>query len=257
LGTEFIHPRGELASFEAQRNAAGNQPLLELQSVSAGYGAARVLHDLSLSVRAGETLVVIGRNGVGKTTLIETIIGMTTFQSGEIRLNGQRIETMEAYKRNRLGIGWVPQEREVFPSLTVRENLTVVERHGHWNLRRIYDLFPRLEERQNNFGNQLSGGEQQMLAIGRALMTNPSLLLLDEPVEGLSPLVAMELLRAIERMRIEGNLAIVLVEQKYDIALAHSNRCVVLDHGRVVHTGPSSELLGNQELVGKLLAFGT
>ncbi len=227
--------------------------MLELRQVCAGYGAARVLHDMDLSVRRGETLVVIGRNGVGKTTLLETIIGLTTHQSGEIWFDGRRIDAEPAYRRNRLGIGWVPQEREVFTSLLVEENLTVVARPGLWNLKRVYDLFPRLAERRKNYANQMSGGEQQMLALGRALMTNPSLLLLDEPVEGLAPLIVKEMLTAIERMRREGDMTVVLVEQKYDLALAQSERCVVLDHGAVVHSGPSAELLGNQALIDKLL----
>jgi branched-chain amino acid transport system ATP-binding protein len=231
----------------------GTEALLDLRKVCAGYGPARVLHDMELTVRRGETLVVIGRNGVGKTTLIETIIGLTTHHSGEIWFDGKRIDAEPAHRRNRLGVGWVPQQREVFPSLMVEENLTVVARAGTWNLERIYGLFPRLKERRGNYGNQLSGGEQQMLALGRALMTNPSLLLLDEPVEGLAPLIVKEMLIAIERMRRESDMAIVLVEQKYDLALAQSERCVVIDHGAVVHSGPSKELLGNQPLIDKLL----
>jgi branched-chain amino acid transport system ATP-binding protein len=230
------------------------QALLDLRKVCAGYGSARVLHGLDLSVNRGETLVVIGRNGVGKTTLIETIIGLTTFHSGEIWFDGKRIDAAPAYRRNRLGIGWVPQQREVFPSLTVEENMTVVRQPGDWHLERVYGLFPRLKERRGNYGDQLSGGEQQMLALGRALMTNPALLLLDEPIEGLAPLIVQEMLAAIERMRRESDMAIVLVEQKYDLALAQSERCVVIDHGAVVHSGPSAELLGNQPLIDKLLS---
>jgi branched-chain amino acid transport system ATP-binding protein len=226
---------------------------LELRKVCAGYGPARVLHDMELSVRRGETLVVIGRNGVGKTTLIETIIGLTTHHSGEIWFGGKRIDAEPAHRRNRLGVGWVPQQREVFPSLTVQENLTVVARAGTWNVERVYGLFPRLKERRGNYGNQLSGGEQQMLALGRALMTNPSLLLLDEPVEGLAPLIVQEMLAAIERMRREADLTIVLVEQKYELALAQSERCVVIDHGSVVHRGASAELLADPSLVDRLL----
>jgi branched-chain amino acid transport system ATP-binding protein len=233
--------------------AAGSAPLLEVRGLCAGYGRARVLHDLELSVRRGETLVVIGRNGVGKTTLLETLIGLTTHQAGEIRFDGRRIEALPAHRRNRLGIGWVPQQREVFPSLTVEENLSVVARAGAWNVARVYALFPRLKDRRRNRGNQLSGGEQQMLALGRALMTNPSLLLLDEPVEGLAPLIVQEMMLAIDRMRQESEMAIVLVEQKYDLALAHSERCAVIDHGSVVHSGRSDELLGNQPLIDRLL----
>ncbi|MFA5682439.1 MAG: ABC transporter ATP-binding protein [Hydrogenophaga sp.] len=229
-------------------------PLLQIRRLCAGYGEARILHDLDLDVYKGETLVVIGRNGVGKTTLIETIIGLTTYHAGEILFDGQAIEKWPAYRRNRLGIGWVPQSREVFPSLTVEENLEVAGRRGGaWHKDRVWELFPRLKERRGHYGNQLSGGEQQMLALGRALMTGPQLLLLDEPVEGLAPLIVVEMMQAIERMRRESQMTIVLVEQKYDLALAHSERCVVIDHGTVVHTGPSQELLGHQALIDELL----
>lgn len=230
-------------------------PLLELRQVSAGYGAARVLHGLSLYIRHGETLVVIGRNGVGKTTLVETIIGLTSHHAGEILLDGQPIQKQAPYLRNRAGIGWVPQQREVFPSLTVEENLRVVSRGGEWTVERVYQLFPRLQERRGNYGDQLSGGEQQMLALGRALMTNPRLLLLDEPVEGLAPLVVIEMLDAIERMRSASNMAILLVEQKYELALARSERCLVIDHGTVVHQGPSAEFLASPLLIDQFLGL--
>lgn len=227
--------------------------LLELRQVCAGYGAARVLHDLQLHVARGETLVVIGRNGVGKSTLIETVVGLTSHQAGEIWLNGRRIDALPAHARNALGVGWVPQEREVFRTLTVEENLRVVARAGAWTMPKVLELFPRLGERLRNLGGQLSGGEQQMLAMARALMTNPQLLLLDEPVEGLAPLVVQEMFRAIERMRDSGDMSIVLVEQKWDLALAHSDRCVVIDHGSVVHESASEALLANQPLIERLL----
>ena len=227
--------------------------LLELRQVCAGYGAARVLHDLQLHVARGETLVVIGRNGVGKSTLIETVVGLTSHQAGEIWLNGRRIDALPAHARNELGVGWVPQEREVFRTLTVEENLRVVARAGAWTMPKVLELFPRLGERLRNLGGQLSGGEQQMLAMARALMTNPQLLLLDEPVEGLAPLVVQEMFRAIERMRDSGDMSIVLVEQKWDLALAHSDRCVVIDHGSVVHESASEALLANQPLIERLL----
>ena len=227
--------------------------LLSLRGVSAGYGAARVLHGLNLEVARGETLVIIGRNGVGKSTLVETIVGLTTHHAGEIHFSGRRIDGLQAHVRNRLGVGWVPQEREVFRSLTVEENLRVVARAGTWTLERVLALFPRLGERMRNLGSQLSGGEQQMLAMGRALMTNPSLLLLDEPVEGLAPLVVQEMFQAINRMREGGDMGIVLVEQKYELALAHSERCVVLDHGAVVHEGSSAALLENPALIDRLI----
>ena len=173
-------------------------PVLAVENLSAGYGAARVLHGLDFSVDRGEMLVVIGRNGVGKTTLIETLCGLTTHHGGHIHFNGRRIDALPPHQRNRLGIGWVPQQREVFPSLTVEENLSVVFRGGPWTLTGLYELFPRLKLRRQTRATQLSGGEQQMLVIARALSTNPSLLLLDEPVEGLAPLVVQEMVAAIE-----------------------------------------------------------
>jgi branched-chain amino acid transport system ATP-binding protein len=230
-------------------------PLLSLRGVNAGYGASRVLHDLDLSVHQGETLVVMGRNGVGKTTLVETIMGLTDHHSGVIEFRGLPMHKLAPHLRNRAGIAWVPQQREVFPSLTVHENLAVVQRAGPWDTERVYGLFPRLKERQKNYGDQLSGGEQQMLALGRALMTNPTLLLLDEPVEGLAPIIVEEMLRAIDRMREGGNMTIVLVEQKYELALRHSERCVVIDHGAVVHMGPSADMLDDPALVERFLGL--
>jgi branched-chain amino acid transport system ATP-binding protein len=236
--------------------------LLSLREVSAGYGAARVLHGLTLDIARGETLVVIGRNGVGKSTLIETIMGLTTHHEGEIiftgqGIAGQNIARLPAHARNRLGVGWVPQAREVFRNLTVEENLRVVARPGVWNFERVLAMFPRLGARLRNLGSQLSGGEQQMLAIGRALMTNPSMLLLDEPVEGLAPLVVQEMFQAIDQMRQSGDMTILLVEQKYELALAHAERCIVLDHGTIVHEGSSQELLKNPVLIERLIGVAT
>jgi len=226
---------------------------LKARQVCAGYGAARVLHELDMEVARGETLVIIGRNGVGKSTLVETVVGHTTFHSGEIWFDGRRIERLDPHARNALGVGWVPQEREVFRSLTVAENLRVVARHGAWTERRVLELFPRLGERLGNLGWQLSGGEQQMLAMARALMTNPKLLLLDEPIEGLAPLIVKEMLAAIDAMRSDGGMSVVLVEQKWDLALAHSDRCLVIDHGTVVHESSSRALLEDQPLIDRLL----
>jgi branched-chain amino acid transport system ATP-binding protein len=229
--------------------------LLELRQLQAGYGPSRVLHGLDLRLRAGETLVVVGRNGVGKTTLVETIMGLTDHHGGEILLDGAPVHGLAPHRRNRAGIAWVPQQREVFPSLTVEDNLRVVARPGEWTLARVYGLFPRLAERHRHHGDQLSGGEQQMLALGRALMTNPRVLLLDEPVEGLAPIVVEEMLAAIDRMRATGGMGIVLVEQKYELALAHSERCIVIDHGAVVHTGPSAALLADPALIERHLGL--
>jgi branched-chain amino acid transport system ATP-binding protein len=231
-------------------------PALEVRQLAAGYGLARVLHGIDFSVARGEMVVVIGRNGVGKTTLIETICGLTTHHGGEILLHGARVERRPAFRRNQLGIGWVPQEREVFPSLTVEENLSIVARPGKWPLEKIYELFPRLAQRRRNYGTNLSGGEQQMLAIARALATNPSVLLLDEPVEGLAPLVVQELIAAIRKMRTEGDLAILMVEQKFEIALANSDRCLVIDHGELVHASASSALLSDTALLDRLVGVG-
>jgi branched-chain amino acid transport system ATP-binding protein len=233
--------------------STGRDVLLSLRGVCAGYGAARVLHEMSLEVARGETLVIIGRNGVGKSTLLETIIGLTTHHEGAIHFDGRRIDGLPTHVRSELGLGWVPQEREVFRNLTVDENLRVVARKGSWTFERVLALFPRLSERLRNFGSQLSGGEQQMLAMGRALMTNPTLLLLDEPVEGLAPLVVHEVFEAIERMRESGDMTIVLVEQKYELALTHSDRCVVVDHGTVVHQCRSLELAQDPDLTDRLI----
>ncbi len=228
-------------------------PLLTVSDLQAGYGAARVLHGISLDIAAGETLVVIGRNGVGKTTLVETLMGLTQQHAGNIFFDGQAIATWPPHRRNRAGIAWVPQQREVFASLTVAEHLQVVARPGVWTMARVFELFPRLQERRKHHGDQLSGGEQQMLALGRALVTNPRLLLLDEPVEGLAPIVVMEMLDAIGKMRAASQMAILLVEQKYELALARSQRCIVLDRGTVVHAGDSAALLANPALIEQLL----
>ena len=229
--------------------------LLELQGVQAGYAGARLLHGVDLRLAPGESLAVLGRNGVGKTTLVETVMGLTEHQGGSIRLDGQPIESLPPQRRNHRGVAWVPQMREVFGSLTVRENLWVTQRRGDWTAERVFELFPRLQERQQQHADQLSGGEQQMLAMARALVTNPRLLLLDEPVEGLAPLVVVEMFRAIARMRSEGKLAIVLVEQKHDLALAHTDRCIVLDHGAVVHEGPSAQLLAQPQRIEQLVGL--
>jgi branched-chain amino acid transport system ATP-binding protein len=232
---------------------AADAPALAVKGLVAGYGQARVLHGVEFAVARGEMVVVIGRNGVGKTTLIETLCGLTTLHGGEISLHGERVEALPAYRRGRLGLGWVPQEREVFGSLTVEENLTVVARPGTWSTAAIYELFPRLAARRRNSGLQLSGGEQQMLAIARALATNPSVLLLDEPVEGLAPLVVQELVAAIARMRSADDLAILMVEQKFEIALANSDRCLVMDRGEIVHRCASKELLHDHATLDRLI----
>jgi branched-chain amino acid transport system ATP-binding protein len=190
---------------------------------------------------------------VGKTTLLATIMGHTTFHTGEIRLRGQPVQTLPVYERSRLGIGYVPQERLIFPSLDVDENLTVAARPGRWSAARVYELFPRLKERRAAMGNQLSGGEQQMLAIGRALMGNPSLLLLDEPLEGLAPIIVELLLVSLRQLIAEKGLAVILVEQHAKTALAVTRNALILNRGRVAHYGPSAELLANPQRLASLV----
>src|SRR5216684_1371794 len=207
---------------------------LVLEGVSAGYGETVVLEGIALELTPGGTLTVLGRNGVGKTTLLATIMGHTRLRGGTIRFADKEISRLPPYRRARLGIGFVPQEREIFPSLTVEENLAVAARPGQWSLARVYNFFPSLAERRRNHGNQLSGGEQQMLAIGRALMGNPSLLLMDEPLEGLAPVIVEALLQAMQRLIREESLTVVLVEQHARLALELAQDAMVLDRGAIV-----------------------
>ena len=226
---------------------------LEWKNVSAGYGETVVLENLSLSLTPGESVSIIGRNGVGKTTLLATAMGHTTMRGGEVLLDTQNIAMLPPFRRALKGLGFVPQEREIFPSLSVKENLEIAARSGYWTDDRIYSLFPRLRERLGNMGNQLSGGEQQMLSIARALMTNPSVLLMDEPTEGLAPVLVETLQDVIGKLRDEGALTIVLVEQNSRVALAFSPRTVVMDKGRVVYDGPSQTLRDDPERLTKLI----
>jgi branched-chain amino acid transport system ATP-binding protein len=217
--------------------------LLTLQKVSAGYGDAIVISNIDMRLKAGESLAVLGRNGTGKTTLLNTIIGVTRHRGGSIVLDGQNLTTARSDKRAHAGIGWVPQERNIFKSLTVEENLTAVSRPGPWNVSRVYEMFPRLKERRANMGNQLSGGEQQMLAVARALVLNPKLLLLDEPTEGLAPIIIEELLAALTRIiRGEGMSAIV-VEQHAQKILGVTDSALILDRGTIVHASSSRALI--------------
>jgi branched-chain amino acid transport system ATP-binding protein len=215
---------------------------LELDNVRAGYGETVVLEDIRLALGASETVSIIGRNGVGKTTLLATIMGHTTLHGGHVLLHGKDISSFPTYRRVTAGLGYVPQEREIFPSLTLRENLEVAARPGSWTIETVFELFPRLAERADNRGNQLSGGEQQMLAIGRALIGNPTVLLMDEPSEGLAPVIVEELVRAVKRLTQAGGLATVLVEQNSRLALDIAPRAVVMDRGRIVYDGPSGTL---------------
>jgi branched-chain amino acid transport system ATP-binding protein len=226
---------------------------LELDNVSAGYGQTVVLENISLSLKEGESLSIIGRNGVGKTTLLATVMGHTNLHSGRIRLQGKDIGNLVTYKRNWAGLGYVPQEREVFPSLTVRENLQVAVRPGRWSIAEVYKLFPRLQEREGNYGNQLSGGEQQMLSIARALVGNPAVLLMDEPSEGLAPVIVEELTRAVKQLAQAEGLVLLLVEQNTRVALQISPRTVVMDRGHIVFDGKSEELQQNPEKLDHLI----
>jgi len=217
--------------------------LLAVEHVSAGYGDSVILDDVSLAMQEGDSLALLGRNGVGKTTLLVTLMGFTRVRTGALRWRGRNLASLPTFRRAHAGLGWVPQERFVFPSLTVEEHLTAVARPGPWNLARVYGIFPRLEERKRNLGSQLSGGEQQMVAIARALMVNPSLLLLDEPMEGLAPIIVQELMGMIGGLIRDSGMAVIVVEQHARLALTLTRNAIVLDRGRVVHASDSESLL--------------
>jgi branched-chain amino acid transport system ATP-binding protein len=227
--------------------------LLRVEKLSAGYGEAVVLDDVNFTLGEGETLALLGRNGTGKTTLINTLAGATRQHAGSLMLGGATLHKLASHERAAAGIGWVPQERNIFKSLTVHENLTAVARAGKWTPERVYELFPRLAERKGNLGTQLSGGEQQMLAVGRALVVNPKLLLLDEPLEGLAPIIVAELLKAIARITREEGLSAIIVEQHPQAILRISDRAIVLNRGTVVHAGGARELLQSPEQLDRLL----
>jgi branched-chain amino acid transport system ATP-binding protein len=229
---------------------------LALKAVRAGYGRTVVLDGIDLTLTPGATLAVLGRNGVGKTTLLATIMGHTTLHGGSIAFGSDDITALPAYARCRLGIGFVPQEREIFPSLSLEENLTVAARPGRWTLERVYDFFPSLAERRHNRGNQLSGGEQQMLAIGRALMGNPIVLLMDEPLEGLAPVIVDALLAGLGRLKREDDLALLVVEQHARLALEFAEQALILDRGQIVFIGPSRNLLDAPERLAALIGVG-
>src|SRR5262245_39358647 len=231
------------------------EPLLALEDVRAGYGDAVVLDGISFKVNEQGSLAVLGRNGVGKSTLLLTIMGYTQLARGRIAWRGRDITREAPHRRALAGLGWVAQEREIFPSLSVEENLTVAARPGRWDLAAVYRLFPRLNERRDSRGNHLSGGEQQMLAIARALMTNPALLLLDEPLEGLAPIIVEELTAAIERMAAEQGTAFVLVEQHTGIALSLTDQAIVLERGRIVHRARSADLLRDRVTLDRLVGL--
>ena len=227
--------------------------LLAVDRLSAGYGRAVVLTDIALRLGEGEALAVLGRNGVGKTTLIDSIVGVTRRFAGSVNLAGRELATLAPETRAGLGIGWVPQERNIFRSLTVEENMTAVAQPGHWTVERVYEMFPRLKERRSNFGNQLSGGEQQMLAIGRALTLNPKVLLLDEPTEGLAPIIVEELLTALGKITRAGGICSIIVEQNAQKILGLADRVVILERGTIVHDAASRVLKDDPAVLERYL----
>jgi len=228
--------------------------LLNVQGLRSGYGEAVVVQGIDLTLEQGQSLALLGRNGTGKTTLLNTLVGVTRRHAGRIALAGVDLTNLAPHQRAAAGIGWVPQERNIFKSLTVHENLTAVARPGPWTVARAYEMFPRLAERKSNMGNQLSGGEQQMLAVARALVLNPKLLLLDEPLEGLAPIIVEELLRSIARVVRDEGMSAIIVEQNPRMILPITQRAVVLDRGAVVHAGDSAELLADRERLDRWLA---
>jgi len=227
--------------------------LLNIDHLCAGYGQAVVIPKMTLALGEGQVLALLGRNGTGKTTLINSIVGVTKRFSGTLSLGGRDITTMRADQRARAGIGWVPQERNIFKSLTVEENMTAVAQPGEWTVRKVYEMFPRLEERKANFGNQLSGGEQQMLAVGRALVLNPQVLLLDEPTEGLAPIIVEELLAALGKITRAGGICSIIVEQNAQKILGLADRVVILERGGIVHDAASAELKANPSVLERFL----
>ena len=228
--------------------------LLKVDGLRSGYGEAVVVQGVSLVLEQGQSLALLGRNGTGKTTLLNTLIGVTRRHHGSVTLAGQDITLLPPHLRAAAGIGWVPQERNIFKSLTVEENLSAVARPGPWTVQRAYEMFPRLAERKANMGNQLSGGEQQMLAVARALVLNPKLLLLDEPLEGLAPIIVEELLRSIARVVRDEGMSAIIVEQNPRMILPITHNAVVLDRGAVVHSAPSAELLADRVQLERWLA---
>ncbi|MGE0744180.1 MAG: ABC transporter ATP-binding protein [Rhodospirillales bacterium] len=232
---------------------AEGDAILALENVSAGYGETVVLEGINLALRPGDSVSIVGRNGVGKTTLLATVMGHTALHAGAVRLGGADISALPIWRRALAGIGYVPQEREIFPSLSLRENLDIASRPGKWTVEAVFDLFPSLAARAGNMGNQLSGGEQQMLAIARALVGNPVVLLMDEPTEGLAPVIVDSLVAAMEKLKSDQGFAIVLVEQHSEIALDFSDRTIVMNRGRIVYDGASATLKSDHARLESLI----
>jgi len=230
--------------------------LLDVSELCAGYAGARILNGVSFRLEQGRSLALLGRNGAGKTTLITSLLGLTEHQGGEVSLSGNRLSGLRPDQRARLGLGWVPQERDIFKSLTVEENLAAIQRPGPWTVKRVLDLFPHLAQRRRNLGGQLSGGEQQLLAIGRALVLNPLLLLLDEPLEGLAPMVAEQVLAVLRGIIREEGLSAIVVEQHARKILAITDEAVILERGEIVHRSSSADLLADGELLDGRLGVG-
>jgi branched-chain amino acid transport system ATP-binding protein len=237
------------------KSMSESQALLHAESITAGYGEGIVLHDVGFTLTAGQSLAVLGRNGVGKSTLMLSLLGHVPLRSGKIVIRGTDMTATLPHERVNAGLGWVPQGRECFPSLSVDEHLVIATRKGPWNKDRVYELFPRLRERIKNMGNQLSGGEQQMLAIGRALMTNPSVLILDEPLEGLAPVIIAEVSDCLRRLVAEEGTTLILVEQRAAFALQMTAQAIVLERGRIVHASASPALAADEELLDRVIGM--
>jgi branched-chain amino acid transport system ATP-binding protein len=229
--------------------------MLEVSGLTGGWGATTIVEDFSLSVSTGETVAIIGRNGVGKSTLLELIAGRARWRRGSIKLDGRELGNLQIHRRSMLGLGYVPQNREVFPSLSVREHFLIAQRPGRWTIPEIFKLFPSLSSRKDSMASQLSGGEQQMLAIARALLGNPKLILMDEPSEGLAPVVVENLIDTIKIVMNDGSLAVLLVEQRVDIALDVASRCIIMERGRIAHQSTTANLLQNDASIADLMGL--